>query len=207
MNVKTKQRKSSRRKKTERLTKIIQAAKKHFATSGFDGASTRQIADDAGVAQSLLLYYFETKEDLWKAVMDDCFERARAEVLPRPEDRSTDEREQVSRFISGFVDFCAKDADLHRLMTLTGRSKNSRYKWLVETHLRDGFDYFTPLLKKGQKEGWIRKGDVTLLYYSVIAIAGTTYSLASEIELLAPKSKALETKAVKSTIASLLFVD
>ena len=38
--------------------RIVSAARRSFATAGFEGASTRQIAADAGVAQSLLLYHF-----------------------------------------------------------------------------------------------------------------------------------------------------
>eukprot|EP01039_Chlorochromonas_danica_P018553 gene18553-22331_t len=53
--------------------RIVSAARRHFAPAGFEGAATRQIAADAGVAQSLLLYHFGSKDALWRAVMDDLF--------------------------------------------------------------------------------------------------------------------------------------
>lgn len=47
---------------------ILDAAERIFALHGFDGASMRQIASEAGVAQALLHYHFGTKEKLFEAM-------------------------------------------------------------------------------------------------------------------------------------------
>jgi AcrR family transcriptional regulator len=47
---------------------ILDAGERVFALHGFDGASMRQIAAEAGVAQALLHYHFGTKEKLFEAV-------------------------------------------------------------------------------------------------------------------------------------------
>ena len=38
---------------------------------GFEGASLRSVAKEAGVQHQLATYYFKTKEELWMAVMDE----------------------------------------------------------------------------------------------------------------------------------------
>ena len=47
---------------------ILDAAARVFATSGFDGASMRQIAEEAKVTQSLLHHHFQTKQRLFQTV-------------------------------------------------------------------------------------------------------------------------------------------
>jgi AcrR family transcriptional regulator len=47
---------------------ILDAAERVFALHGFEGASMRQIATEAGVAQALLHYHFGTKEKLFQAM-------------------------------------------------------------------------------------------------------------------------------------------
>lgn len=55
---------------TDSKEKIIHAAKKIFATKGFDGTSTREIVAEAGVNISLISYYFKSKESLFFALFD-----------------------------------------------------------------------------------------------------------------------------------------
>jgi AcrR family transcriptional regulator len=51
-------------------TSILEAARKSFAEKGFDKASIRAIAGDAGVDPALVHHYFGTKEKLFLAVMN-----------------------------------------------------------------------------------------------------------------------------------------
>lgn len=53
---------------------ILQAAEKVFAEAGFGGATMQLIADMAGLPKANLHYYFATKEDLYRRVVQDIFE-------------------------------------------------------------------------------------------------------------------------------------
>src|SRR3954454_17457806 len=44
-----------------------------FSTSGFDGVSAREIERRAGVERGLIAYHFDSKEGVWKAVVDGLF--------------------------------------------------------------------------------------------------------------------------------------
>ncbi len=52
-----------------RSVAILDAAEKVFAKSGFAGASMREIAETAGVAQALIHYHFDNKEKLFEAMI------------------------------------------------------------------------------------------------------------------------------------------
>lgn len=55
-------------------TLILQAAEKVFAEAGFGGATMQLIADVAGLPKANLHYYFATKEDLYRRVVQNIFE-------------------------------------------------------------------------------------------------------------------------------------
>ena len=66
--------------------RILVAALDLFAAHGYEGASTRQIAEGAGVNLPAIQYYFGNKEGLYRAIIEDIVadtERHMAEVLPR----------------------------------------------------------------------------------------------------------------------------
>jgi AcrR family transcriptional regulator len=66
--------------------RIVEAAREILARDGYEKASIREIAKQAGVARGLLHYYFETKEELLVAVAQAAagdFGRKMAELRER----------------------------------------------------------------------------------------------------------------------------
>ncbi|RUS60560.1 TetR family transcriptional regulator [Pseudorhodobacter sp. E13] len=72
----TSQTRPSKRLETRRENEraILSAAEKVFAEAGFGGATMQLIADLAGLPKANLHYYFATKEDLYRRVVQDIFE-------------------------------------------------------------------------------------------------------------------------------------
>jgi len=56
-------------------SRLLHAASDAFAQFGFEGASLRSIADEAGASFQLITYYFGSKEELWTATVDYLFDR------------------------------------------------------------------------------------------------------------------------------------
>jgi len=56
----------------ERRQSIIEAVRGVFAEKGFDGTTTRALANAAGVSEALLYRHFPSKESLYAAVLDAC---------------------------------------------------------------------------------------------------------------------------------------
>src|SRR5579885_2349543 len=56
----------------ERRAAIIKAVRHVFADKGFDGTTTRELADAAGVSEALLFKHFPNKEALFSAMQQDC---------------------------------------------------------------------------------------------------------------------------------------
>jgi len=53
---------------------LMAAARLEFQRAGYDGASTRKIASDAGCNAALIARYFGSKLGLFEAVMEGCFD-------------------------------------------------------------------------------------------------------------------------------------
>ena len=63
---------SRRVSSAERRQKILDAARPLFADLGFRGVTTRAVAEAAAISEALLYRHFESKEELYKAVLASC---------------------------------------------------------------------------------------------------------------------------------------
>jgi TetR/AcrR family transcriptional regulator, regulator of cefoperazone and chloramphenicol sensitivity len=62
--------------------RILSAATGVFATEGFEGTTTRRLADMAGVTLPAIQYYFGNKEGLYRAVVAHLVETMECRVAP-----------------------------------------------------------------------------------------------------------------------------
>ncbi len=120
----------------ETRDRIVAAALGVFAAQGYDGTTTRQIADAAGVNLGLLQYHFGGKEKLWRAAVDLAFselETALAQVAADEDVIGDDERLRL--LIRDHVRFVARHPEFVRIMHDVGKRPGPRTEWLVETHV------------------------------------------------------------------------
>jgi AcrR family transcriptional regulator len=84
----------------KRKQSIILAATHLFAEQGYDGTSTFQIAEKAGVTEPLIYYYFKGKDDLFSHILENSFK----EYFSSLESLNEDPRAQFEK-IEGLIDF------------------------------------------------------------------------------------------------------
>lgn len=66
----------------ERRAEILDVAARHFAESGFTGASLNRILEEAGVSKGAAYYYFDDKGDLFATVVEQAWDEAEAVLWP-----------------------------------------------------------------------------------------------------------------------------
>lgn len=119
----------------ETRQRILNAALQVFATRGFDGASTREIARVAHVHQPALLYHFDSKEALWDAAVRDvfgAFQQALLEVerdVQSPRERLDRTAEVLVRFVAARPAWVA--FVVHEGMQQGERSARLVQRWLL----------------------------------------------------------------------------
>jgi AcrR family transcriptional regulator len=97
---------------TERL---LQAAEEEFGRAGFEGARLEDIARAAGITRPSLLYHFETKEELYAAVIHRAFAVLR-DVLASAIGGSGSFEERLDRAVEKPLAFINERSALARLL-------------------------------------------------------------------------------------------
>jgi TetR/AcrR family transcriptional regulator len=132
---------------------ILNTALEAFAQQGFDGASTRSIANQAGVNQGLIPYYFGSKEALWREAVDRAFDRL-DEAMGYLETRQGEsltgqiDKDSAAMTIRRYVDFVAAHPEFVCLMNEEGKRAGPRMEWLAERHVRPWLKTLETLLSR-----------------------------------------------------------
>ena len=165
--------------------RILAASLELFSERSFEGASTRLIAERAGVQQPLLTYHFGTKEELWRAAVGQLFERLAAVLEERVAGLRGVDDETVARLVvAEFVRFSAEHPQLHRIIMQECKSEGDRLTWLVEQHVRPLYEGALALLEPLVASGKVRDLPPAHLYYLLTGAVATIFVLAPECRLL-----------------------
>lgn len=160
--------------------RILSAALAAFAERGFDGATTREIASDAGVPQGLVTYHYASKQALWEAAVDWVFGEVAAEFAGAAEAlRDLDPETRLRASMKRFVRFVARHPELHRFMTHEGSHDGPRLRWLVERHIRPLFEQSVARIQAA-----LPGVDAVHFHYALLGAIAHAFSVAPEFALV-----------------------
>lgn len=165
--------------------RILAAAKAEFARAGLGGARVDRIAALAGANKRMLYYYFESKDGLFRAVLEAAYEHIRESEKALHLD-AFDPPEAISRLVAFTWNYYLEhpeflsllnSANLHRAEHLKQSSKVRRMHSPFVAMIRD-------ILQRGVKADVFRRGvDAVQLYISIAALAyfylGNNYTLSA----------------------------
>lgn len=178
--------KQERSRKTQE--KIFAAAFEIFGEYGFKGASINMIARSAGVGQPLVVYHFPTKENLWIGTvgwaLDGFFNQLQINLDAL---EGLDPATRLCIIYKDFVRFSSKAPAMLELMIDANKHRENLLVHIAEEKLRLPYERIRALIEAAQKTGSMPSGDPGLIYYSLIAMASTTFSLSREFKQLTGK--------------------
>lgn len=96
---------------------VIEGARKVFLAQGFDAASMGEIARQAGVSKGTLYVYFDSKERLFEAVVEDE-RRGQAEQVFSLDPNDHDVEAVLGRLGKAFVEFLCQPSSISPLRTV-----------------------------------------------------------------------------------------
>lgn len=162
--------------------RILRAALQAFSEKGFDGATTREIAERAGVNLGLIKYYFDTKEKLWREAVDRAFQNLAAAIeLDDAEREGADEFLHTRRMIRHYVRFVAEQPELIRLMHDEGKRRGPRMRWLVDRYARPMYARVRARLESAQQRGLLPAHvDPLHFHYILVGAVGLIFHQAEE---------------------------
>ena len=152
---------------TSARERILDAATRLFAGLGYDGTSTRMIADAAGLNIATVAYHVGGKRDLYLAVMERAH-RAEQGVVDAALADFTPDRDGVRRLVDRYLDFCVEHPEIPALWM---------HRWLSDAadvvHLEGS--YVKPLLAKVGEAVRQAAGDDVDVEYAVMTVIWTTH--------------------------------
>lgn len=136
--------------------RILEAALDLFAAQGYEGASTRQIAEGAGVNLPAIQYYFGNKEGLYRAIIEDIVadtERHMAEVAPRvraalatPDSTHAELTELLCEMLETFVALVTSGTQVESRQLIFARAEVEETPGLDRLHDNGMQQIFNPCL-------------------------------------------------------------
>lgn len=87
----------------QRRSELVHAAAVIFAAKGYEGASTRLLAQNAGVTIGTLAYHFGDKQGLYHAVLDDLYGQLLS--IPISVDASLDAEQRIRSVVTQLYRF------------------------------------------------------------------------------------------------------
>lgn len=168
-------REQERTKRTKQA--ILRAALVEFARHGFEGASTRRVADLAGITPALIGHHFGDKEALWKAVASHTFGRFLARLQGRHADlEGVDDWTFLRMMLREYLLFFSEEPDFFRFVFHANQGDSERLNWLVDHYMAPSGKRYMALLARAQQAGWIIEGDLYSLRYLFWAASGWMFA-------------------------------
>ena len=165
--------------------RVLQAALDCFGAFGFEVTSTRAVASRAKVTHTLVLYHFQSKEQLWIATMQDALDAYGAAMKDNFEHlHESTAGAALTTFIEQFVRMSANKPQIHRILTMESNQGTARLDWIIEHFIRWHFTLIRDLIRRGQAEGTVREFDPARLYYQIISMGGTPFTIATEYKAM-----------------------
>lgn len=148
--------------------KLLQAAETEFGEKGYHEATVSGITYRAGVALGTFYTYFESKEEIFQALVSYMSLRTRswiAERIAGAPDRMTAER----KGLEAYIEFARQHKGIYRIITEAEFVANDAYR----EHYTSFARAYQSNLRKAGAAGDIRHGDYEIWSWAIMGMAVT----------------------------------
>lgn len=169
---------------------MLQAAEVEFGEKGFHEAAISGITFRAGVALGTFYTYFESKEEIFTALVSFMSHRTRrwiAERVADAPDRLTAER----KGLEAYIEFARRHKGIYRIIQEAEFVANEAYREHYTGFAR-AYEYN---LRKAAESGGIREGDYETWSWAIMGIAVILGMRYAEWDETVPPSRIAETVA------------
>ncbi|MGZ3272486.1 MAG: TetR/AcrR family transcriptional regulator [Caulobacteraceae bacterium] len=137
---------------------IIEVALKEFADKGLSGARIDEIAEQTRTSKRMIYYYFESKEGLYRAVLEECYRRIRSTEHDLDLERMPP-LDALRLLVTSTFDYQDAHPDFIRLVMVENINHGEHINQLPDFHaLNVGvIDHIKSICERGAAAGVIRK--------------------------------------------------
>jgi TetR/AcrR family transcriptional regulator len=161
---------------------IVEAAETVFAEAGFKGATTAAIAARAGVPKANLHYYFSTKEELYRAVIERVLTAWLAAASSF--DESDDPTEALARYIGAKMELARSMPLSSRIWATEIMRGAPAIQDFLDTTLAQWVEQRSHIVRGWIAEGKLRPIEPKYLFYMIWATTQQYANAAHEMASL-----------------------
>lgn len=169
----------SRLPAAERRAAVVDAALRVFGAGTYSGATTAEIAREAGVTEPILYRHFKSKQELFVAIVRDVSDTTMKgwEAMIAA---MSDPAEKIRRVAEAIPEHIKKHDDAyHVLHGALSVSRDKKVVAVMKEHYRQIEEFFAKLISDGQKAGvFARSVDPKAAAWQLIC-AGIGYAMIS----------------------------
>ena len=142
----------------DRRNQILGVATRIFSRQGFQGTTTRQIAERSGVTEALIFRHFRTKEDLYWAVIErKIVAAAGAHHMREILHSGGSDREILSAIATQILERRAKDQSLSRLLIYSALENHRLSGRFFRNYVAEYYDLLADYVRQGIEQGRFRQ--------------------------------------------------
>lgn len=157
----------------ERCNQVIDAAIRLFAQKGFQGTKTKEIAEAAGINEALIFRDFQSKEKLYRAILDYASSHINAEQWIEelsPAAESGNDEALFSQFAVRFFESFGREHTLFRLMLYCALEHHELARQFRERLVHPVERFLQEYMRARQEEGAFRKADPDALTRTFLSL-------------------------------------
>lgn len=129
----------------ERREQILDVAVQVFAKQGFHGSSMNDVAEAAGVTKPVLYQHFDSKQDLYLALLEDVGRRM-LHSIAKATSGATNGKMQTELGFQAYFRFVAGDHDAFLLLFGTQANRDAESTAVVRRITDEAADAIAPLI-------------------------------------------------------------
>ena len=154
-----------------RQEQILAVAESLFARLGFQGTTTRRIAERAGVNEALLFRHFPSKEKLyWAVIQSKCQCGQEPEELGKKLNASENDREVFRAIAEEILSHWAQNPAMLRLLLHTGLENHRLSRQFFESYIAQRHELLASYIRRRTEAGAFRPMDPLLAARSFVGM-------------------------------------
>jgi len=156
-----------------RRDQLIDAATRLFSERGFEGTTTREIAQAAGMNEALIFRHFPHKEELYAAILEEKAREAGTEDWVadlRASAKTGDDLEVLRRLMSLIMKHGRQDPQFLRLMLHAALDHREMMREFRTRHLAPLYGELLRFVEAGQRARRFRGGNPHVLARVLMAV-------------------------------------
>ena len=164
----------------EKKALILKAAEKVFARQGLKGTRLFEIANEAGLPKANLLYYFHSKEDIYRAVCRDILETWLGALGEISEDDNP--KKAIENYIKSKMDLSFSRPNASKVFALEIIAGAPVIGDYLEKDLKSWVDRQASVLKKWQSRGQMVTISPQHIFFMIWAVTQTYADFNTQIK-------------------------